>query len=297
MVVTAKRDAHEHPSQLLSAIGSVLLFIGVAMVFAPELLRELLPPDVATSLLALGPALLMAGVAVEGYWIYRHLQHARARTKARAAESVAALDRLPDDLVARLTSWAPANEGGANFRTKRLVERSPSRLEVRTTAYTALFCGVFIVFGAGLGAAFAYERLSFGQSPLLNLTPILGSLAFAAAGVVMYYFLCRPAVFDRHIGWYWKGNPTLRAHQQLQSLTQATALSNIHALQLLSEYIPGDSDSSPYHSYELNLVLKNGRRLNVMDHGDLPSLMADAKLLARFLGVPLWELKPAASET
>ena len=44
-----------------------------------------------------------------------------------------------------------------------------------------------------------------------------------------------------------------------------------------------------FYSYEINLVLKNGRRVNVADHGDLDSLRADADMLANFLEVPVWD--------
>ena len=37
------------------------------------------------------------------------------------------------------------------------------------------------------------------------------------------------------------------------------------------------------------LVLQDGRRLNVVDHGNREQLRADAATLARFLGKPLWD--------
>ena len=40
---------------------------------------------------------------------------------------------------------------------------------------------------------------------------------------------------------------------------------DIHALQVILEHIK--SDGSSYSSYEINLVLKDGSRVNVMDHG------------------------------
>ncbi len=43
---------------------------------------------------------------------------------------------------------------------------------------------------------------------------------------------------------------------------------------------------------ELNLVLKDGRRLNVVDHGDQVRLRTEGLTLARYLGVPLWDPAP-----
>jgi hypothetical protein len=68
---------------------------------------------------------------------------------------------------------------------------------------------------------------------------------------------------------------------------ETTALGEIHALQLISEHCT--SDNSSYYSYELNLVLADGRRINVVDHGNRATLYSDADSLAAFLGVPIWD--------
>ena len=67
----------------------------------------------------------------------------------------------------------------------------------------------------------------------------------------------------------------------------ATPLSAIHALQLVSEHVRGNKSS--YWSYELNLVLGDGSRINVVDHGNLDQLRADAQTLAGFLNKPVWD--------
>ena len=47
---------------------------------------------------------------------------------------------------------------------------------------------------------------------------------------------------------------------------------------------------SPNSSYELNLVLQDGERLNVVDHGSFDVLREDAAKLGEFLGVPVWDV-------
>ena len=58
-------------------------------------------------------------------------------------------------------------------------------------------------------------------------------------------------------------------------------------MQLVSEYCRGNKSS--FYSYELNLVLANGRRINVVDHGNIESLQKDARTLAAFLDIPVWD--------
>jgi hypothetical protein len=42
-------------------------------------------------------------------------------------------------------------------------------------------------------------------------------------------------------------------------------------------------------SYELNLVLKDGSRLNAIDHGNQQALRADSQTIATFINKPLWD--------
>jgi hypothetical protein len=78
----------------------------------------------------------------------------------------------------------------------------------------------------------------------------------------------------------------------MESVKEHCRLSDIHAIQLLQEYVSTSSSSgssSRYYSYELNLVLKDGNRLNVVDHGKLSLIRTDAEQLGQFLNVPVWD--------
>ncbi|RWX50781.1 hypothetical protein VU01_12641, partial [Candidatus Electrothrix marina] len=48
-------------------------------------------------------------------------------------------------------------------------------------------------------------------------------------------------------------------------------------------------NKSSYCSYEINLVLQDGSRINVVDHGKKNRIREDAHALAEFLGKPLWD--------
>lgn len=72
-------------------------------------------------------------------------------------------------------------------------------------------------------------------------------------------------------------------------------LTDIKAIQLIQEYVPGSQEPgesySAYYSYEINLVLNSGDRLNVIDHGAKSAALQQANRLANFLNVPLLMLK------
>ena len=66
-----------------------------------------------------------------------------------------------------------------------------------------------------------------------------------------------------------------------------TPINDIHALQIIPEYIRSDKNS--YYSYELNLIFRDGSRENVIDHGNLDCIREDAKKVSQFINRPIWD--------
>ena len=194
-----------------------------------------------------------------------------------------------DDPVARKTEWSPERAGGASFRTHRLESMGVTRMEFRLTLGAKLFCWLFIGLGVGVPCIIVSGAMQQSQLPLMAiLLPACIGIVFAAVGFGMLHFMGKPRVFDKTTGRYWSGaqEPDRTRLQALQG-DDSLALDEIYALQLLSEYVSGNKSS--YHSHELNLVLEDGRRVNVTDHGSLRSLREDAQTLGRFLAVPVWD--------
>ena len=144
-------------------------------------------------------------------------------------------------------------------------------------------------------AAFSNEASLFSAEVLL---PIFVSALFAVGGALGLYFGTAPMVFDKLSGHFWEGRKSPQDVGNVRSLKYAAELSQIHALQILAEYVRSDSmrdhtgkrsPNNPYYSYELNLVLNDGARINVIDHGNQTRLQEDAKTLSVFLGKPVWD--------
>ena len=51
--------------------------------------------------------------------------------------------------------------------------------------------------------------------------------------------------------------------------------------------IEGGKNKNEHDAYELNAVLKDGSRYNIMDHGDKKRMLEDAHELAERLSLPL----------
>lgn len=194
------------------------------------------------------------------------------------------------DPLAEQVDWSPLSPGGANFRTHRLVPVSDFRLEFRSTLGARLFALVFltigllapvvIIFAEGLEAGEIFASGPFWFGLVIGLT-------FAGAGVFLYREFCSPVVFNKDTREFTRKQPRFRKGGQGGAPSFPIDLQTIHALQIVREWVKS-SDSS-YYSYELNVVLSDGRRAGVVDHGNRGRLVSDADVLSAFLGVPLWD--------
>ncbi|MCK5095793.1 MAG: hypothetical protein KAR24_00365 [Candidatus Pacebacteria bacterium] len=197
-------------------------------------------------------------------------------------------DRKINDSIALKTNWKHLKGGGASFATRKLVEVSRSRYEFKPTAMARLFPLLFIAIAVGVGCtAVSFFNSSFSEG-LFPITFLLVPLIFVIAGVFMLRTFSKPIVFDKSRGFFWKGykEPVL-AHDERQK-NKVIPFREIHALQIIKERISGKNGS--YYSYELNLVLQNSKRVNVIDHGNLNKIRKDAQKLSIFLGVPVWDV-------
>ena len=181
-----------------------------------------------------------------------------------------------DDDVALKVSWTPLVGGGTNMCTHKIVrteDHMTTSLVFRTTISGYLFCAGFIGIALPwlIGFAIPHAASGGGLDGGASLIPV-GFLAFGIW--YAWYLHHQESIFNRLSEQFTKG---AKSHD----------LGDVHALQLIREYVRGNKSS--YYSYELNLVCHDGSRLNVVDHGSLRQIRDDAAVLASFLQVPVWD--------
>ncbi len=194
-----------------------------------------------------------------------------------------------DDPNAVNTAWTPAKGGGANFKTHNLVQVNNRRIIFRSSIGARIFYGVFLLVGLGFAIGFSYPQISEGtfNFSFESLFPTLFGFLFAVIGGLLLYFGTKPIVFEKANGYFWKGRKNPETVYSINELKSCTKLKEIYALQIISEFVRGDKSS--YYSYELNLVLNDASRINVIDHGKLEKIREDAKKLSQFLEKPIWD--------
>lgn len=191
-----------------------------------------------------------------------------------------------DDLRYKVET-SPLKGGGASFKTNVLIKESSSRFVYKPSRGVALFNFLFLAIGLGV--------LFFGISPLfkngfdfaaIEWFLIIFGLLFAGAGALMFYFFYMPRVFDKQLGIYYKAYKADIHHIKKDTKKKYIPLKSIIAIQLIGENVRSDKGS--YNSFELNLVLDDGTRKNVVDHGSLKTIISDAEELSAFLNIPIW---------
>ena len=179
-----------------------------------------------------------------------------------------------EDELALQIDWTPLVHGGTQFCTHRSRLRqglTGSTLTFEVTPVVLMVGGSMVVLGLVLSIALLVGSLQAAQAPW----GVLGTLALSGfAGFSLWRLRQRQVCFDQ--------STQLFTHRGRQ-----ISLREVHALQLLREFVRGNNKS--YDSYEINLVCRDGRRLNVTDHGTLHAIREDADALADFLGVPIWD--------
>lgn len=194
-----------------------------------------------------------------------------------------------NDPVAEQVQWTPLKSGGSNFTTHNLVEANPNRLEFQPGIKSKMFSFVFIGVGILVPIFFILNAEGFEGAEIWQMVAfslVFGGI-FIAGGLFSLRSSNKLTVFDKSIGKYWRGKEGPDVKPGLMNHESVYDLSGVYALQLLSHYVR--SDKSSYYIYELNFILDDLKRVNIMRHGGKAVLRRDAEKLAEFMGKPLWD--------
>lgn len=194
------------------------------------------------------------------------------------------------DIIQSKVSIDPLVGGGSNFGTHILTQQSASKLIYKPSIGAAIFSFAFFAVGF---AVLCFAIYSFFQPISLtdgkDIMLIIFGLVFTSTGCFMFYYFYMPRVFDKQLGIYYKAHKAKLHNTRRRSSKRQVVLKSIVAIQIIGEIVSGDKGS--YQSFELNLVLNDSSRRNVVDHGNLHSIIDDAEVLSKFLNIPIWHSK------
>jgi hypothetical protein len=193
--------------------------------------------------------------------------------------------------IADKTDWSPLKPGGTNFRTHKF-SKEQGAAYFKATKGSLVFSGFFMILGLIVPLVIFTQFFMSNNSFMIafSLIPVV----FFIAGFFILRHSTKPIVFNKNTGYFWKGRLKENENPAQKPLKVYCKLIDIVALQIISERVRSSSSSSSggsssFRSYEINLILQDASRLNVIDHGNRSKLMEDAEQLASYLGVPIWD--------
>lgn len=197
---------------------------------------------------------------------------------------------IPDSLATK-TDWEPMNKNFLFIDNCYLNQLNPSKLVYRPkpNLYLLRFlilCLVVIIYWVVASFFFAYTNFM-----VFIIAGVLSVLTFVIGYLLTNQHMVAKT-FDKRTGIFFAGK-NLQSEKKVD-LRNMCLLKDIHAIQLLRNYLNADylEEGRTYTGkqlFEMNLVLKNTYRINVINCSDSYQIRKDARSLAEFLNLSVWD--------
>lgn len=192
------------------------------------------------------------------------------------------------DSFADTVCWKPLVPGGVNEITRTLPVLKERSLILKATLGQQLTT----YFGAFLGMYLIYILTSVASnvgSPIYSNAIYLISSLVALFIIMNFRDIYTPIIFDKKSGYFLR-NCKIGESSKRNSLKRSCLLSDIYAIQIVSEECiqPQKNGFSWFESFEINLILNDSSRLNVIDCANYAHVSKSAGKIGDFLRVPIW---------
>lgn len=190
------------------------------------------------------------------------------------------IDSKVDERTRRSGAEPLFPDQGPTFVTFELVERSRGTLEYLPTKKSLTFRAIFT--GLGLLACLVGSVMFILSRDLIALVGLPAGLVFFVIGSQLTTIANATRTFDavRRI-------VTLPSHLEKNgSPHRSFSFDEIDHLQIVEKLLDGGEDRD-YSCYELNVVLKAGARVLIVQHSDKAVIIADGERLAALVGCAL----------
>ena len=95
--------------------------------------------------------------------------------------------------------------------------------------------------------------------------------------------------FDRPSGYFWRGRSKPSGGSESADLFRMRSIAGLQISPRKHVQFRNNNQDRSFYSYELNLILDNNERINLMDHGDVVDIRTDAMKLSQYLDVPVFD--------
>jgi hypothetical protein len=163
-------------------------------------------------------------------------------------------------------------KNGPKFRSHTIVIKD-NEAHLKPTWPALIFCLIYVVIGLFLLGLAALVYANSKQMDLVIFLLIIGA-SITTFGITLLHPFMKNISFN-------KGTGIFNNH-----VDRPLRLKNIISLQITNKMISSKHGIS-YPCYELNVLTKYGRRMNILNHNDLQQMQTDAEQLSQFLDIEL----------
>lgn len=185
-------------------------------------------------------------------------------------------------------SRKPMSTSYSTGRSYRLERTREDTLRVKRTAFTTILAlsGILIslVFAVTIyNTIIEYFHKSWEMGLGISCFVFVVLLAFGGGGISLLWISSLKNEFDLNSSRY--RNKEVNIDQWLKITEYDLPFSDIRALQVLKK--ESHDSESDIICYELNLVFKDLKRINVIPHGTIEGIREDAELVTEYLDIPI----------
>jgi hypothetical protein len=189
-----------------------------------------------------------------------------------------------DDPIAQETNWFRMVQTSYKFQNKEIINNNDA-METEHTMGAFLFLA--LIFFASSYFFYTVSDVIFNYKDPMDLLLLLSIVVPIIVIADTFYFVSGKLTINKKSDTYYHGRKMNYKEQDSMAYHEYEGkVSDIHALQILRKKC--HMNGKGYTAYELNFVLKNSKRVSVLNHNKLHKIKDNAKALSQYLNVPIW---------
>lgn len=197
-----------------------------------------------------------------------------------------------DEEIVKNSSFIPLKRGWTNIKSHDLIiENNWNYLFKVKWFFPEAFLGIFFIPIITTIIILYSKNFEVNNMFWEFLWLIIYSIIFSWLAWLIFYSLHRSYIFDFQNWYFYDTIYTQKLFEFLRDekyKNKIISLKEIQALQIISERVHGKNTT--YTSYELNMILKNSSRVNIIDHWNLEEIRKNASELANKLWVKVYDV-------
>lgn len=197
-----------------------------------------------------------------------------------------------DEEIVKNSSFLPLKRGWTNIKSHDLIiENNWNYLFKVKWFFPEEYLGIFFVPIIATIIILYSKNFEVNNMFWEFLWLIIFSIIYSWLAWLIFYSLHRSYIFDFQNWYFYDTIYTQKLFEFLQDekyKNKIISLNEIEALQIISERL--HSKNTSYTSYELNMILKNSSRVNIIDHWNLEEIRKNASELANKLWVKVYDI-------